>query len=88
MAGWSASVTEKDGKSWRVGAKNGVLINAGGFSHNQAMRDQYQPGTQSEWSMTAEGDTGEMIQEMMGHGAAIAQMDQFVGNQLFAAAGS
>ncbi len=74
--------TEKDGKSWRVGAKNGVLINAGGFSHNQAMRDQYQPGTQSDWSMTAEGDTGEMIQEMMGHGAAIAQMDQFVGNQI------
>jgi len=75
-------VTAKDGKPWRVGAKSGVLINAGGFSHNQAMRDQYQPGTQSDWSMTAEGDTGEMIQEMMGHGAAIAQMDQFVGNQI------
>ena len=75
-------VTETDGKPWRVGAKTGVLINAGGFSHNQAMRDEYQPGTQSDWSMTAEGDTGEMIQEMMGHGAAIAQMDQFVGNQI------
>ena len=29
-----------------------------------------------------EGDTGEMIQEMMRHGAAIAQMDRFVGNQM------
>ena len=46
------------------------------------MRDQYQPGTQSDWSMTAEGDTGEMIVEMMRHGAAIAQMEEMVGNQI------
>jgi 3-oxosteroid 1-dehydrogenase len=70
------------GQPRRVGAKLGVLVNAGGFSHNQAMRDQYQPGTQSDWSMTAEGDTGEMILEMMRHGAAIAQMEEMVGNQI------
>ena len=75
-------VTVKDGKPHRIGANLGVLINAGGFSHNQAMRDQYQPGTQSAWSMTAEGDTGEMILEMMRHGAAIAQMEEMVGNQI------
>ena len=72
----------KDGKPWRVAARLGVLVNAGGFSHNQAMRDQYQPGTQAKWSNTAEGDTGEMIQEMMRHGAAIAQMEEMVGNQM------
>jgi 3-oxosteroid 1-dehydrogenase len=59
-----------------------VLVNAGGFSHNQAMRDKYQPGTSSTWSLTTEGDTGEMIQEMMRHGAAVAQMDEMVGNQI------
>lgn len=75
-------VTLKDGKPHRVGARMGVLVNAGGFSHNQPMRDQYQPGTQSEWSQTIEGDTGEMILEMMRHGAAIAQMEEMVGNQL------
>jgi len=75
-------VTTKNGKPHRVGARLGVLVNAGGFSHNQPMRDQYQPGTRSEWSQTIEGDTGEMIQEMMRHGAAIAQMEEMVGNQL------
>lgn len=46
------------------------------------MRDLYQPGTQADWSLTAEGDTGEMILEMMRHGAAIAQMEEMVGNQI------
>ena len=75
-------VVLKDGKPWRIGARLGVLVNAGGFAHNQAMRDQYQPGTQAKWTNTAEGDTGEMIQEMMRHGAAIAQMEEMVGNQM------
>lgn len=66
----------------RIGARLGVLVNAGGFAHNQAMRDQYQPGTQARWTNTAEGDTGEMILEMMRHGAAIAQMEEMVGNQM------
>ncbi|RYE70585.1 MAG: FAD-dependent oxidoreductase [Rhizobiaceae bacterium] len=70
------------GKPRRIGAKLGVLINAGGFARNQAMRDRYQPGTQTNWSLTAEGDTGEMILEMMRHGAAIAQMEEMVGNQI------
>jgi 3-oxosteroid 1-dehydrogenase len=81
-------VTMKDGKPHRVGTRLGVLMNAGGFSHNQEMRDKYQPGTQSDWSMTAEGDTGEMIVEMMRHGAAIAQMEEMVGNQISLAPGT
>jgi 3-oxosteroid 1-dehydrogenase len=72
----------KEGKPWQLGARLGVLVNAGGFSHNQAMRDQYQPGTQSKWSNATEGDTGEMIVEMMRHGAAIGQMEEMVGNQM------
>ncbi len=75
-------VTQKDGKPWRMGARLGVLVNAGGFAKNQAMRDQYQPGTNANWSLATEGDTGEMIREMMRHGAAIAQMEEMVGNQI------
>jgi 3-oxosteroid 1-dehydrogenase len=70
-----------DGKLRRIAARHGVLVNAGGFARNQAMRDQYQPGTSAEWSATAPGDTGEMIQDMMRLGAAVAQMDEMVGNQ-------
>jgi 3-oxosteroid 1-dehydrogenase len=73
--------TVKDGRPWRVGARLGVLVNAGGFSHNQRMRERYQPGTSVKWTMAAPGDTGEMIEEMMRHGAAIAQMQERVGNQ-------
>ena len=74
-------VTVKNGKPWRVGARLGVLVNAGGFARNQAMRDQYQPGTSAAWSNVPEGDTGEMIQEMMRLGAAIGQMEEMVGYQ-------
>ena len=73
--------TVKDGRPWRVGARLGVLVNAGGFAHNQRMRDRYQPGTSVKWTMAAPGDTGEMIEEMMRHGAAVAQMQERVGNQ-------
>lgn len=81
-------LTIKDGKPWRIGSKLGVLVNAGGFARNQAMRDKYQPGTRAEWSNVPEGDTGEMIQEMMRHGAAVAQMEEMVGFQASMAPGS
>jgi 3-oxosteroid 1-dehydrogenase len=70
-----------EGRPHRVGARLGVLVNAGGFAHNQAMRDRYMPGTQTKWTNTAPGDTGEMIQEMMRQGAAVAQMSEMVGFQ-------
>jgi len=74
-------VTVKDGKPWRVAARMGVLVNAGGFAHNQRMRDRYQPGTVADWSAAGPGDTGEMIEEMMRHGAAIGQMNTMIGFQ-------
>jgi 3-oxosteroid 1-dehydrogenase len=75
-------IVEKNGQDWRIGASLGVLVNAGGFSHNQAMRDIYQPGTSAQWSAATPGNTGEMIQEMMKLGAAIGQMEEMVGNQM------
>ncbi len=66
----------------RIGARLGVLVNAGGFAQNQAMRDQYMPGTRAEWSNVPEGDTGDLHIEMARIGAAMGQMDQMVGYQL------
>ena len=65
----------------RIGARLGVLVNAGGFAQNQAMRDQYMPGTKTVWSNTPEGDTGDLHREMERIGAAMGQMDQMVGYQ-------
>ncbi len=66
----------------RIGANLGVLVNAGGFAQNQAMRDKYMPGTRSEWSNVPEGDTGDMHVEMERVGAELGQMDQMVGYQM------
>jgi 3-oxosteroid 1-dehydrogenase len=74
--------TVKNGRPWRVGSRLGVLVNAGGFSHNQRMRDRYAPGTSVKWTMAAPGDTGELIEEMMRLGADIAQMEERVGCQM------
>ncbi len=75
-------VIEQDGKPRRIGARLGVLLNAGGFAHNQDMRDEYIPHTRKEWSHAAPGDTGDMHKEMMRLGAWMAQMNEFVGNQM------
>ncbi|MET0241762.1 MAG: FAD-dependent oxidoreductase [Sphingobium sp.] len=80
-------VTLKDGKPWRIGATLGVLVNAGGFAQNQAMRDKYMPGTRAEWSNTPEGDTGDLHVEMERVGGVLAQMDQMVGYQTTPAPG-
>jgi 3-oxosteroid 1-dehydrogenase len=74
-------ITKVDGEERRINASLGVLVGAGGFSHNKQMREQYQPGTSPRWSSALPEDTGEMIQEMARHGAALAQMNEMVGNQ-------
>lgn len=60
-------VTVRHGKPHRIGARLGVLVNAGGFAHVQEMRYEYQPRTSGNWSRAIEGDTGEMILETMRH---------------------
>jgi 3-oxosteroid 1-dehydrogenase len=65
-----------------IGAMLGVLVNAGGFAQNQAMRDEHMPGTQAIWSNVPEGDTGDLHREMARIGAKLGQMDQMVGYQM------
>jgi len=79
---------ESNGKSSRIGAARGVLVNAGGFAKNQSMRDRYMPGTRAEWSQVPEGDTGDLHREMERIGAQLAQMNQMVGYQATLAPGS
>lgn len=70
-------IAEHDGKRMRIGARDGVLINAGGFSHNEEMRRKYGPQPSSTaWTNANPGDTGEMIEIAERHGAALDLMDQ------------
>lgn len=66
----------------RIGAKLGVLLNAGGFARNQQMLDEYIPEVRAEWTHVAPGDTGDMHRELMRIRAWMAQMEEMVGNQM------
>jgi 3-oxosteroid 1-dehydrogenase len=73
---------EPGGAPWQVRARLGVLINAGGFARNQRLRDRYIPGTSAEWTNVVAEDTGEMIEEGLRLGAAVAQMEERVGSPM------
>jgi len=68
---------ERNGQQQTIAATRGVLISAGGFSHNDAMRKEYQrhPIT-DEWTHSNPGDTGEALKAMTKAGADLAVMDE------------
>ena len=70
-------VVERDGKRMRIGARRGVLLNAGGFARNAEMRESHgrQP-VYAQCTNAAPGDTGEMIEAAMRLGAATDCMDE------------
>jgi 3-oxosteroid 1-dehydrogenase len=70
-------IAERAGHELRIRARLGVLVNAGGFSRNLAMREQYQPKpTSVAWTHVNPGDTGEMILAAMRLGAATRFLDE------------
>jgi 3-oxosteroid 1-dehydrogenase len=70
---------ERAGEIFSVGARLGVLINAGGFSHNPQMRERYLPKPSSAaWTAANPGDTGEMIEAVMKLGGVVDLMNESV----------
>lgn len=70
-------VAEREGRKIHVRARLGVLVNAGGFSRNLAMRERYQPKpTSTEWTQVNPADTGDLIEAAMRIGAATRFMDE------------
>jgi 3-oxosteroid 1-dehydrogenase len=59
----------------RIKANCAVLINAGGFAHNSAMRREFGLADAGDWSFANPGDTGEAIQIAIRHGATVELMD-------------
>jgi succinate dehydrogenase/fumarate reductase flavoprotein subunit len=59
-----------------VGAAKGVILAAGGFARNEAMRQQFLPKpATTQWTSSPKGDTGNAIQEGIRIGAATSLMD-------------
>jgi 3-oxosteroid 1-dehydrogenase len=70
-------VVERNGGQVRIEAKDGVLLNTGGFSRNADMRRKYQPQPSSaEWTNANPGDTGEAIEMAKSLGAAVDCMEE------------
>ncbi|HEY6650237.1 MAG TPA: FAD-binding protein [Mycobacterium sp.] len=68
----------RDGTSLNVRARKGVLLAAGGFSHNADMRRRHsgdQPND-GQWSIANAGDTGEVLQTAMKLGANTDLLDE------------
>lgn len=66
----------RGGTSIRIRAQRGVVLAAGGFEHNQAMRDQYLPHpTSAEWTVTPSSNTGDAICAGLRLGAGTALMN-------------
>lgn len=67
---------KKDGQPIRILSKKGVILAAGGFPHNLAMRQKYLPHpTSTEWTVASPGNTGDAIQAGIDLGAAVDLMD-------------
>ncbi|WP_431483626.1 FAD-dependent oxidoreductase [Pseudomonas solani] len=65
----------RNGRRLLIEARRGVVLGAGGFERNQAMRSQYHPQpSQSTWSATPPYNTGDAIRAGQALGAATALM--------------
>lgn len=66
----------QEGKEKILHATQGVILAAGGFENNQAMREQYLPKpTNTAWSAAHKGNTGDAIRAAQKIGAATRLMD-------------
>lgn len=69
-------VARHRGRRVEVRARCGVLIDAGGFSRNAALRQKYgRDPAGSRWTSANRGDTGDLLEELIALGAATAQLD-------------
>ncbi|SER87237.1 Succinate dehydrogenase/fumarate reductase, flavoprotein subunit [Propionibacterium cyclohexanicum] len=71
------AVLEQDGRRVSVRAARGVVLAAGGFEHDMAMRREFQSSTLAEdVSLGAEGNTGDAIKAARRLGAGLAVMEE------------
>jgi 3-oxosteroid 1-dehydrogenase len=70
-------VAVRSGREMRIQAREGVLLNTGGFSRNAEMRRKYQPQPSSaDWTNANPGDTGEILQAAIALGGAVDCMEE------------
>ncbi len=70
------AVLRQDGREVTVTARRGVVISAGGFDHNLAMRHEYQSERLEDWSQGNPANVGDGIRIAQQVGADLTLMDQ------------
>jgi len=66
---------QRNGREILVQAHDGVILNAGSFTKNQALRERYLPHpTSAAWSLSSDGDTGDLIEPLLRLGAGMEQL--------------
>jgi len=67
----------RNGRPLRIQARRGVVLAAGGFEHNQEMREQYLPKpTNHNWSAGTRDNTGDAIREGLRLGAKMHRLHE------------
>jgi 3-oxosteroid 1-dehydrogenase len=67
----------REGKRLRIQARKAVVLAAGGFEHNQEMREKYLPQpTDRRWSAGSKDNTGDAIREGMRLGAKMHRLNE------------
>lgn len=72
----SGAIIERDGYEVSVHARHGVVLAAGGFDHDLAMRRKYQSPSLQEWTLGSPGNTGDSIAAATEAGAGVRLLDQ------------
>jgi 3-oxosteroid 1-dehydrogenase len=70
------AVLQREHSEVRVLARQGVVLAAGGFDHDLALRKSVQSPALEDWSLGSEGNTGDAIRAAQAVGAGVALMDQ------------
>lgn len=73
----TGAVAMREGRELRIKARKGVLLAAGGFEQNQAMRERYLPHpTDRAWSAAVPTNTGDAVNAGVAVGAATGLMNK------------
>ena len=71
----TGAIIERDGKRITVKTRKGVVLSAGGFDHNQKLREHYLPAPTNEaWSIGVPTNTGDALTAAVKVGAKIDLM--------------